>query len=1336
MKKRTIPFKLIAKALMIMPLLGVVGKLYAYDFSAVCETGQSLYYNIIDASNHHVELTYPGSFVGNPWDEFEQPEGSIILPENVYYDGVQYTVISIGDYAFFGCGGLTGNLTIPNTVISIGDYAFQYCWFTGNLTIGNSVISLGQHAFLNCLGFTSLYIGNSVTTIGQNAFSGCFNLETISVGIGNISYDSRDNCNALINTNTNELILGCKNSFIPDSVTTIGNSAFSGCSGLSGELIIPNSVTVIGNSAFYGCTSLTGELIIPNSVTTIGDYAFYNCSGFTGGLTIPNSVTTIGSFAFFNCSGFTGNLIISNSITSINNCTFRGCGGFTGNLTIPISVTSIGDYAFHSCSGFTGDLTIPNSVTSMGNGVFVGCSGFTGNLTISNSLTEIGNAVFSNCSGFTGSLTIPNTVTKIGESAFSGCNGFTGSLAIGNSMTEIGNFTFYRCSGFTGNLTIPNSVTSIGSSAFNNCSGFTSSLYIPNSVVSIGENAFRGTEWYNIQPNGILYLSDCCLGYKGSTPTGTLTLLEGTRVICDAAFRSCNNLIGDLTIPNTVTTIGDEAFWYCSGFTGDLIIPNSVTKIGKDAFAGCSGFSSIVSLAQTPPTLGECAFCLMGSNIPIYVPCESEETYASQFWGGFDNFIGLCGGTVSVMVNPTEGGTVIGSGIFEAGQLCILTAIANEGYVFLNWTQDGAMIASESDYSFYVASDISLAANFVSENNIDFADANVKSICVSHWDTDNDGELSYAEAALVTNLGNYFKSNTQINLFDELQYFISLSSIGVNAFQNCSGLQSIILPNSLISIGNNAFNGCSNLMSITIPNSVNKIGTSAFVGTGWYNNQPDGILYLSDCCLGYKGGKPTNSLDLVPGTRIISDNAFQGCSGITSLTIPNSVTSIGSRAFYNCRGFTEVHFNATNCQDNSSNSNSFLFCHGDTLYIGDNVTRIPANMFYGSEFSGDLIIPDAVTSIGKGAFQQSGFTGNLVIGNSVTIIEDYAFYGCEFFSGNLILGSSITKIGTFAFHSCRFTGSLVIPNSVIRISNGAFIGCNGFTGSLCIGESVVMIEDCAFMECSGFDGELTIPSSVVTIGISAFSGCSGLTGKLIIPSSVTSIGGEAFLSCYGITEMMVFRTIPPVLGYSDIVNTDFPIYVPYESLNNYKTTANWNHYENRIYPMVYKTITGYGENNNLWQFIASPLVEITSPETVDNMMSETDYDLYQFNPTETDGQWQNHKANNFDLVNGQGYLYASEEEVNIIFKGEFNEDETKVVELVYDEGSPNAGWNLVGNPFPVSAYINRDYYIMNEDGTGINPVAVPASTPIPPCTGVMVRANGAGETVVFCKTAP
>lgn len=167
--------------------------------------------------------------------------------------------------------------------------------------------------------------------------------------------------------------------------------------------------------------------------------------------------------------------------------------------------------------------------------------------------------------------------------------------------------------------------------------------------------------------------------------------------------------------------------------------------------------------------------------------------------------------------------------------------------------------------------------------------------------------------------------------------------------------------------------------------------------------------------------------------------------------------------------------------------------------------------------------------------------------------------------------------------------------------------------------------------------------------------------------------------------------------------------------------------------MTYTIISAHGQRDG-WYFFASPLADSITPTVIESIITETDYDLYQFNPTER--QWRNIKADTFNLINGQGYLYANEVEVNLIFKGEFNEDETKVVELVYDEGSPNVGWNLVGNPFPVSAYINRDYYIMNEDGTGINPIAVPASIPIPPCTGVLVRANGTGEAVVFSKTAP
>ena len=389
--------------------------------------------------------------------------------------------------------------------------------------------------------------------------------------------------------------------------------------------------------------------------------------------------------------------------------------------------------------------------------------------------------------------------------------------------------------------------------------------------------------------------------------------------------------------------------------------------------------------------------------------------------------------------------------------------------------------------------------------------------------------------------------------------------------------------------------------------------------------------------------------------------------------------------------------------------------------------------------TGSLIIPNTVNTIGNWAFKSCyGFNGTLFIPNSVTTIGSGAFSNCHGFTGNLVIPNSVTTINSGAFEQCYgFNGYLTISNSITNINTGVFFNCHGFIGSLDIPNSVKWIFDAAFSGCSGFTGSLNIPNSVIQIGEETFSNCSGFDGALILGNSVRTLGYHAFVDCGNFSSLVCLASLPPTIEWNAFYRfpMSIPVYVPYNTINAYMATLRWNEFTN-YHEMAYKTIPGYVESDGLWQFIASPLVEITSPETVDNMMSETDYDLYQFDPTESDIKWQNHKADNFDLVNGQGYLYASKEEVNIIFKGEFNEDETKVVELVYDEGSPNAGWNLVGNPFPVSAYINRDYYIMNEDGTGINPVAVPASTPIPPCTGVMVRANGAGETVVFSKTAP
>ena len=487
----------------------------------------------------------------------------------------------------------------------------------------------------------------------------------------------------------------------------------------------------------------------------------------------------------------------------------------TGEIILPESVqyedvtytlTSIGCYTFYNCSELIGNLNIPNSVTLIGGHAFTGCSGFTGSLTIPNTITIIGEFAFYYCSGFSGSLTIGNLVTTIGENAFDGCNGFTGNLTIGNSVTIIDNGAFESCRGFTGSLTIPNSVISIGRGAFRSCTGFTGNLTIPNSVTTIGNYAF-----------------DNCSGF-----TGNLTIGSSVTTIGEGAFSSCSGFTGSLTIPNSVTTIGGQAFRGCSGFTDGLTIGNSVTEIGWKAFDGCNGFYYITNFAETLPIWGDNAFS-WSSNIPVYVPCGFEEVYSSLSWGDFSIFYGMCGGTVITEASPEGGGIVMGGGSFEAGQTCTVNATANEGYAFAKWTRNGTIVSMNYEYTFYVAGNMELIAHFVPEGNIVFADDNVKSICVSHWDTNGDGELSYSEAAAVTALGQVFSENNEITSFEELQFFIGLTTISNYAFYNCSGLTSIIIPSSVNLIGESAFSGCSGFSgSLTIPNSVTTIGNSAF----------------------------------------------------------------------------------------------------------------------------------------------------------------------------------------------------------------------------------------------------------------------------------------------------------------------------------------------------------------------------------------------------------------------------------------------------------------------------------------------------------------------------
>ena len=651
--------------------------------------------------------------------------------------------------------------------------------------------------------------------------------------------------------------------FIPETITynettylitTIGSSAFSGCSGLS-SVTIPNSVTSIGGYAFSGCSGLT-SVTIPNSVTSIGGYAFRGCSRLTS-VTIPNSVTSIGEFAFSGCSGLT-------------------------SVTIPNSVTSIGDYAFCDCSGLT-SVTIPNSVTSIGESAFRGCSGLTF-VTIPNSVTTIGDRAFYKCSGLT-SVTIPNSVTSIGNYAFRGCSGLT-SVTIGNSVTSIGEYAFYDCTGLH-SLTIGTGVLSIGWYAIGYYYDYGDRRKTIEKVIWLPNTPPTGYSEVNSRVSYVandLYTGMSCEYKYIYKYLSSLFEVDGIRYVpvspsertCDAIDCTYKQEQTDISLCKTVSykgvsmTLKDIKPYTCYNNTHiTKVIVNYEGNIGNYAFYDCS---AIVSADITAESIGDYAFNTSATKNEATFKIVANTIGKSAFSG--------CSAIVSADITAES----IGDYAFkesatknEATFKIVAKTIgetAFSGCSKMTKVTLGESLTQIKDYAF---SGCSSLEGITIPNSVESIGKNTLEDCSA---------MTYAK------IGS------------------GLKAIPYSTFRGCASIPSITIPKNVTEIGDYAFSGCKSLADVYIEDREDELSLGSNGSSPLFSGCPlktvyigGNIAYLTSSNKGYSPFYRNTSLEKVIITdkeTEISENEFYGCTGLKYITMGDGIEKIGDWAFSGC----------------------------------------------------------------------------------------------------------------------------------------------------------------------------------------------------------------------------------------------------------------------------------------------------------------------------------------------------------------------------------------------------------------------------------------------------
>ncbi len=852
-------------------LMAIVGLLlstsaFAHDFVV-----DGIYYYITDATAKTVAVTHRGSYGSEYSNEYT---GSVTIPSSVTYSGTTYSITSIGNYAFSSCRDLT------------------------SITIPNSVDSIGNAPFMNCESLTE-----------------------IKVISGNTKYDSRENCNAIIETATNTLIVGCKNTIIPNSVTSIGNYAFYGCTGLT-EITIPNSVIYIAYYAFYGCSGLT-KVTIGNSVTEIYDGVFMACTNLTEVNYNAENCTSMGSSSypvFYGCTNLK-TVNIGNSVKTIPSSAFKNCTSLT-SVTIPNSVTSIDNYAFDNCNNLA-ELIIEDGKDTLsfgynyyysssyttGYGLFYDCpleKIYLGRNLNYESSYRYGYSPFYNIKTLK-EITIGNSVTSIGYYAFFECSGLT-SVTISNSVSEIGNYAFCGCIGLTSAI-IPNSVSSIGNYAFDGCNNLKLVINLSELTFSIGSYYYGCIAYYADRvinaPNGSIFDDfvfskennvNKLVAYLGNDSELILpTDFNGENYeIASGVFSGYSNL-ASVTIPNSVTSIDNYAFYGCSGLI-------SVT-IG-------SGISTIPSYAFSPKPIKT----IWLTNTP---PSGYENVAGTVNYAANDQYSSLS----NVVVYPYL------SSMFEVDGVKYVPVSPSER------TCDAIDCAYKTTIdSVHIGKTVSykgIAMNIENVNHYTFYKNNyLNKVTIDDEFSGLFGDFAFAECRNIDGIEipNKVKSIGS-NCFEgceKLEYAIigtSIPAINNNTFNRCSSLAEIEIPKNVESVGNFAFGGCKALEQVSIANreTVINLGSNdsnpLFVDCPLYSVYIGGnISYNTADTCGYSpfyNNKTLRAVTISDKETEISDNEFYGCANLKSVSIGDGVESIGKYAFSGCSSLESFAFGSS-----------------------------------------------------------------------------------------------------------------------------------------------------------------------------------------------------------------------------------------------------------------------------------------------------------------------------------------------------------------------------------------------------------------------------------------